>query len=49
MAHRSLPSVEPDCAELVNGLIGVLEKLYPAAEAIPRVALLGAKQTAEPS
>lgn len=49
MAHRPLPSVEPDCAELVNGMLGVLEKLYLSDEAIPRIALLNAKQGVAPS
>ena len=48
MAHRSLPSVEPDCVELVNEVISVLEKLYPTTETIPRVNLRPSKQGAEP-
>ena len=39
IAHRTLPSVEPDCVELVNEVISLLEKLYPSAEQIPRVSL----------
>lgn len=48
MAHRSLASVEPDCVELVNEVIGVLEKLYPTLEAIPRVSLRASKQGTDP-
>lgn len=49
MAHRSLPSVEPDCVELVNEVIGVLEKLYPTSEAIPRVSLRASEEGAKPA
>ncbi|MFN4289244.1 MAG: DUF5677 domain-containing protein [Permianibacter sp.] len=37
--HRSLNSVEPDAVELINGMIKILEKLFPNAESIPRVSV----------
>lgn len=39
VAHRTLSSVEPDCVDLVNEVISLLEQLYPSAEPIPRVSL----------
>ena len=49
MAHRSLPSVEPDCVELVNEVIRVLEMVYPTADAIPRVKMRTQKSEAAPA
>ena len=39
VAHRSLRSVEPDAVKLVNGMIDILERLFPSDEIIPPVAL----------
>jgi hypothetical protein len=49
MAHRSLPSVEPDCVELANEAISVLERLYPTDEAMPRVKMRGQKSQGVPA
>ena len=38
VAHRSLSSVEPDAINLINGMIEVLEALFPSNEKISHVA-----------
>lgn len=35
LLHRELPSIAEDAIRLVNGMISVLDKLYPSDEALP--------------